>query len=205
MADEPSRGGESPEVIELVQAARAGDTRAFRRLVEAHMRPIYALGYRLLGNHDDADDVAQETFVRAWQALARYDERYTVSAWLRTIATRLALNEIAKRRRRRTEGGELFDTVAETHAEAAPGPEAEFEGAETRVRIEVALEALPQEFRVPLVLRTYEELSYAEIARLLEIPVGTVMSRIHRARCLLREQLDPGRAPVVRRQQRDTV
>lgn len=189
-------------MLRLVQDARAGDAGAFRRLVEAYMRPIYALGYRLLGNHDDADDLAQETFVRAWQALGRYDERYTVYTWLRTIVTRLALNEIDKRRRRRTEGGELFDAAAEAHMDCAPGPEAEFEGLETRSRIEAALASLPEEFRVPLVLRTYEELSYDEIAVQLGIPAGTVMSRIHRARGLLRQRLESGGAPVGRRERK---
>jgi RNA polymerase sigma-70 factor (ECF subfamily) len=191
VAQEPeAREGESPEVLALVRAARAGDAGAFRQLVEAYMRPIYALGRRLLSDHDDADDLAQETFVRAYQALGRYDERYGFHAWLRTIATRLALNEIAKRRRRRTEGGELFEAAAETRAEAAPGPDAELEAGEMRERLQAALASLPEEFRTALVLRTHEGLSYEEIAHTLGVPIGTVMSRIHRARCLLRERLE---------------
>ncbi len=186
------RGGdEEPEALAaLVRAAQAGDTAAFRELVDATKRPVYALGYRMLGNHDDADDVAQETFVRAWSALERYDPRYSFLGWLRTIATRLALNVIDKRRRRRTEGGETFELAAEASAAPNPGPDAELEAREMGSVLEQALRELPEEFRRPLLLRTHEELSYAEIAKALAIPVGTVMSRLHRARTLLRQALE---------------
>ena len=173
-----------------VRAAQAGDAAAFRDLVEACMRGIYALGYRMLGNHEDADDVAQETFIRAWEALQRYDARYSFPGWLRTIATRLALNVLEKRRRRRTEGGDTFDTAAATRAAGTPGPDAEVEAMETQMLVSRALQALPEEFRVPLLLRTHEELSYEEIATALAIPVGTVMSRLHRARAMIRHELE---------------
>ena len=182
--------GESEPVPDLVRRAQAGDAAAFRQLVESSMRPIYALARRLLRDHDEADDVAQETFVRAWQALERYDGRSSFLGWLRTIATRLALNVIAKRRRRQTTGGEDFERAAETRASTTPGPEAQFEGAEAHSALAWVLHQLPDEFRLPLLLRTYEELSYAEIARQLEIPVGTVMSRLHRARRLVRQGLE---------------
>jgi RNA polymerase sigma-70 factor (ECF subfamily) len=154
------------------------------------MRPVYALGFRMMGNHDDADDIAQETFVRAYEALDRYDARYSLYTWLRTIATRLALNELEKRRRRQTQGGERFDALSETQAHSGAGPDADLEAREARERVAGALAALPHEFRLPLLLRTYEELSYQEIAQELEIPLGTVMSRIHRARRMLREALE---------------
>jgi len=182
---------DDPEAMAArVRAAQSGDAEAYRELVEACKRSVYALGYRMLGNHDDADDVAQETFVRAWEALQRYDARYSFPGWLRTIATRLALNVLEKRRRRRTEGGETFDAAAGTQAAATPGPDAEVEALETRTLLARALQALPDEFRVPLLLRTHEELSYVEIATALAIPVGTVMSRLHRARAMVRRELE---------------
>ncbi len=185
------------EARRLLRAARNGDRAAFRKFVEAYMRAVYAIGSRLMGNHDDADDIAQETFVRAWQALDRYDARYSPYTWLRTIATRLAVNELEKRRRRQTEGGERFDVVAETRASTRADPAEELDGREAEERVAEALASLPDEYRAALVLRTYEELSYEEIARELEIPVGTVMSRIHRARRMLRERLGapPTRVP----------
>jgi len=185
------------EVRELVRAARRGEAAAFSRLVAMHMRAIYSVGYRLMRNHDDADDVAQETFVRAYHALARYDETYSFYTWLRTIATRVALNEIDKRRRRRTTGGESFDTAAETVPAGAADPADDLAGEELRVALEEALGTLPEEFRAVLVLRTHEELSYDEIARTLDIPVGTVMSRLSRARRQLREALRARRGGAV--------
>src|SRR5262249_31518467 len=177
------------EIRAWVRAARAGDAGAFRRLVESHMRAVYALGFRLLGNHDDADDLAQETFVRAHRALDRYDERWAFYTWLRTIATRVALNEIAKRKRRRTEGGEVFDAAAESAAESAPDPIDQLAEAELHAALRLACDELPSEFRAVLVLRSQEGLSYAEIAQDLDLPLGTVMSRLHRARAMIRRAL----------------
>ena len=172
-----------------VRAARGGDGTAFRRLVESHMRAVYALGYRILGDADDADDVAQETFVRAYRALDRYDERYSFYTWLRTIATRIALNEVAKRKRRRTDAGEAFETASEIVADPNADPCAELADGEMRAAIARGLDALPAEFRAVLVLRAEQQMSYAEIAAALDVPEGTVMSRLHRARALLRQAL----------------
>jgi RNA polymerase sigma-70 factor (ECF subfamily) len=178
------------EVRAWVRAAVAGDGHAFRRLVESHMRAVYGLAYRILGNPDDADDVAQETFVRAHHALDRYDERYSFYTWLRAIATRIALNEVAKRKRRRTEAGDAFDTASETVADRGADALARLADVELRDAVRRAMDTLPDEFRAVLVLRAEQEMSYAEIAAALDVPLGTVMSRLHRARALLRRALD---------------
>jgi RNA polymerase sigma-70 factor (ECF subfamily) len=177
-------------VHDLVRLARLGDDAAFRRLVEMYMRAVYSVAYRLMGDHDDADDVAQETFVRAHQSLSRYDESYSFYTWLRTIATRLGLNELEKRRRRKTHSGETFDTAAESVPAAAPDAADVLAGEELREALEQALGTLTEEYRAVLVLRTYEDLSYEEIAHTLGIPIGTVMSRLCRARGLLRQVLE---------------
>ncbi len=153
------------------------------------MRAVYSLGYRLLRNADDADDVAQETFVRAYGALDRYDERYAFYTWLRAIATRVALNEIAKRRRRRTDGGGIFDTAAANVPGQAHDPLESIAREELQAAVEAALDEVPPDYRAVLVLRAQENLSYAEIASTLEIPVGTVMSRLSRARISVRRVL----------------
>jgi RNA polymerase sigma-70 factor (ECF subfamily) len=171
----------------LVRAAQAGDPDAFRRLVETYMRAVHGIAYRMMGNHDDADDVAQETFVRAHRALDRYDETYSFYTWLRTIATRVALNEIEKRKRRHTQGGEAFETAAEVVASPAPDPSEQLALQQLSEALQAALQKLPGEYRSVLALRTYEQMSYEEIATTLEIPIGTVMSRLNRARGLLRE------------------
>jgi len=153
------------------------------------MRAVYALGFRMLGNHDDADDLAQETFVRAHRALDRYDERWAFYTWLRAIAIRVGLNEIAKRKRRRTASGEAFEAAAESVPEAAPDPIDLLAEAELHSAIRAACQELPPEFRAVLVLRSQEGLAYAEIARELDVPLGTVMSRLHRARAMIRRAL----------------
>jgi RNA polymerase sigma-70 factor (ECF subfamily) len=177
------------DVRDLVRRARDGDEQAFSRLVETHMRAVYAVAYRMMGDHDAADDVAQETFVRAYRALGRYDPTYSFYTWLRTIATRVALHELAKRRRRRTEGGESFEMAAETLPTTAPDPQSLAEADELGSRVWRALALLPEEYRAVIVLRSQEQLSYAEIARTLDIPVGTVMSRLARGRERLRAAL----------------
>jgi RNA polymerase sigma-70 factor (ECF subfamily) len=179
--------GDESEVRRLVREARAGDRAAFSRLVEMHMVAMHSLGYRLLGNHDDADDVAQETFVRAFRALDRYDEQYSFYTWLRTIATRVALNEIEKRKRRQTAGGESFEAAAEVVASTSPDPSDLVAGGQLASAIRTALQTLPEDFRAVLALRTYEQMSYEEIADVLGIPIGTVMSRLNRARRMMRE------------------
>ena len=173
----------------LVQAARAGDTQAFRRLVEMHMRAVHAIAFRMLGNHDDADDVAQETFVRAWEALGRYDSAFSVYTWLRTIATRLCLNELEKRKRRRTDGSAALEDVSESVAAPAEDAAGEIDAARTRAALLAALQTLPAHARAVIVLRVFEDLSYEQMAATLQIPVGTVMSRLSRARSQLRAAL----------------
>lgn len=174
------------EVSRLVRAARSGDAPAYRRLVEAHARAVYAVAYRLMRNHEDADDVAQETFVRAYEALDRYDEQYRFATWLRTIATRLAWNELQKRRRRKTTAGETFDVAAETIGGTLPDAADQAAHAELEQRFRAALDAMPAEHRAVLALRVQEDMSYEEIAAALDIPVGTVMSRLSRGRAWLR-------------------
>ncbi len=177
--------GERPpdvdDVRELLVRARDGDHRAFRVIVERYRRAVYALAFRMTGQHEDADDMTQEAFVRVYQALDRYDPRYSFYTWIRNIVIRLCANEMAKRARRRTEpAGDpaMFDRVASDD----PGPFERLSAAETAERIERALEAVPSDQRQVFVLRVHEEMSYQEIAERLELPVGTVMSRLSRAR-----------------------
>ena len=186
-------------VHDLVRRARRGDDAAFRRLVEMYMRAVYSIAYRLMGDHDDADDVVQETFVRAHRSLARYDESYSFYTWLRTIATRLGLNELEKRRRRKTQGGDSFDAAAEIVPASAPDPVDDLAGEELRQALGQALDTLTEEYRAVLVLRAYEDLSYEEISRTLDIPIGTVMSRLCRARGLLRQALSAAQANIVQK------
>jgi RNA polymerase sigma-70 factor (ECF subfamily) len=155
---------------------------AFEAEVLPQLRALFGMAYRLTGNAHDAEDLVQETMLRAHRAFDRYQPGTNARAWLFTILHRLRTDAL-RRRGRRPETVELVDDgppVAPVHeAVLASGHE----------EISRALAALPEAFRSAVVLRDVEEYSYAEIARMLEVPVGTVMSRIHRGRALLRRAL----------------
>ena len=147
-----------------------------------HLRALFGMAYRLTGNAHDAEDLVQETMLRAYRAFDRYRPGTNARAWLFTILHRLRTDAL-RRKGRRPETVELLDdgpAVAPTHEAALTS------GHEDITR---ALEALPEVFRTAVLLRDIEEFSYGEIAGILDVPVGTVMSRIHRGRALLRRTL----------------
>jgi RNA polymerase sigma-70 factor (ECF subfamily) len=162
---------------EWIQRARAGDREAFARLVEAHREVAYRTAFWILRDADDAMDVTQEAFLRAYRSLNRFAERSSFRTWLRRIATNAALD----RRQRRLREPELPEDLEP----AARGPSA----SEPRALVREAIDALPPASRAAVVLRDVHGLSYAEIAETLKIPKGTVMSRIHKGRQILRRRL----------------
>ena len=162
--------------------ARKGDREAFGRLVRRHQRRVYAAALHILGNHSDADDVAQEAFVRAYRGLASFDpERSAFSTWLFTIARNRCRNELA--RRRPVVGAELPDVVD------LRSPDRAASEAELFRELDAALDALPFEQRSAFVLAQLQGLSYEEVGRIEGVGVGTVKSRIARAREKLRSLL----------------
>jgi RNA polymerase sigma-70 factor (ECF subfamily) len=168
---------------ELIECAREGDREAFGALVRIHQRRIFALGLRFFGNAYDADDLVQDTFVRAWKNVDRFDVDRPFAPWLLKIATNRALTELETRKRRR---GEEID---ERIRARGPGPEEDLERARLTAAVERAVARLPEEQRMVLLLRTTEDLSYREIADTLDIPIGTVMSRLARARETIRKKV----------------
>jgi RNA polymerase sigma-70 factor, ECF subfamily len=150
------------------------------------LRTLYGVAYRMTGNVHDAEDLVQETFLRAYRAFDRFNPGTNARAWLITILQRVRTDAF-RRRQRRPATVELMGDGPAT----PPPQDALASGGED---LERALGALPEPFRTAVVLRDVQELSYAEIAEALEIPVGTVMSRIHRGRAQLRETLS-GRKP----------
>jgi RNA polymerase sigma-70 factor (ECF subfamily) len=155
---------------------------AFEAEILPQARALFGMAYRLTGNAHDAEDLVQETMLRAHRAFDRYQTGTNARAWLFTILHRLRTDAL-RRRGRRPETVELLDDgppVPPVHeATLTSGHE----------EIARALEALPESFRSAVVLRDIEEYTYADIAQMLDIPVGTVMSRIHRGRALLRQSL----------------
>ncbi len=176
----------------LVQRARAGDRQAFGELVERYMRRAYYVALGLTGSHDDALDLSQEAFVRAYRARASLDPDRPFYAWLYQIVRRLCFNFLRDRktrRRRLEEGGPWLVEQARVHA-AHGDPVRSTERSELRARLEEAIAALPEHEREVIVLREFEGLRYREIAELLDVPIGTVMSRLYTARRNLAQSLE---------------
>src|SRR5512137_170204 len=191
----PARPNEHPEDAVLVRKAQQGDMDAFEDLVRRYQHRIYALCRRLTGAHQSADDLAQETFIKAYLALARFDAQWPLYPWLRKIAVNSGLNYLKTRGRERSlEDGSLGDRRTPP-ASRADDPGERLEQAEFQARLDWAVESLPSDQKSVFVLRVHESLSYEEISRTLGLPLGTVMSRLNRARQKLKELLAdaPGR------------
>ncbi len=177
----------------LVDAAAGGDRGAFEALVRRHQTRIVNYAMAIVKDPADAEDVAQETFIRAYRSLARFRGDSSFKTWLYTIATNAARTGLGRRgRRSRVEDGSLDDEAGPLAAADVPAGDADAETALVRREaIDRALAALPQDLRVAVVLRDVEGLDYKEIAAATGAPIGTVESRIFRARRRLRPLLQP--------------
>ncbi|MBN1876413.1 MAG: sigma-70 family RNA polymerase sigma factor [Anaerolineae bacterium] len=175
--------GEANEQIWVRQAQR-GDRQAFGELVRQHRAGVIQVIYRMCGDANLAEDAAQETFIRAWQYLHKYQPRAPFRNWLYRIATNSAVNLLRRER-------EMVDVEDLPLTSPEMGPEATAEAQERAERVRQAVLALPEASRSVLVLREYSGFAYQDIADTLEIPIGTVMSRLNYARKRLRELLMP--------------
>ncbi len=163
-----------------VLAARAGDRRAFDQLVESYMRPVYNLTYRMLGNPQEAEDAAQETFVRAYTRLDQYSEDHKFSTWIFSIANHHCIDRL--RKRRATYVSIDDNPVLQNLTDETPQPEHSVLGGEDAAEVHRILAQLEPDYRTPLVLRYWEDLSYEEIAATLNLTIPAVKSRLFRAR-----------------------
>lgn len=175
----------------LVVRARDGDRGAFGELVSRHMRRAYGAARGLVSSHEDALDLSQEAFARAFRAREALDPELPFYPWLYRILRRLCFNHLRDRktrRRRLREAASWLVEEAQTRRGEDPGRDAE--RAELRERLEAAIDGLVAREREAFVLREFEGLAYREIADLLGIPPGTVMSRLYRARRRLAADLE---------------
>ncbi len=166
----------------LVSQARAGDSEAFGRLVERHQGRVYAVCLRIVGDPEDARDAAQDAFVTAFRKLAQFRGDAAFSTWLHRIAVNSCYDTLRKRRR-----GPLLARAIGDDENLTPDP-AEPDISDRvvdAVDVERALGLVPEDFRVALVLADVEQIPYDEIARILEVAIGTVKSRVHRGRLAL--------------------
>lgn len=168
----------------LAARARDGDSQAFVELVRRHQDRVFRFVLRMTGSRDDAMDLAQDTFMKAWQAMPRWRPDAQFGTWLLQIARNGALDSL---RRRGVVGFEPLGDDPQ-FVDPARGPEARLETRQRFEMLEVALQRIAVEHREVLLLREVEDLSYAEIAQALGVAEGTVKSRIARARVALLEQ-----------------
>jgi RNA polymerase sigma factor (sigma-70 family) len=181
--------------VEAIQPA-AWVPPTWDEVVREHADRVYRLAFRLSGNRADAEDLTQETFVRVFKSLAEYTPG-TFEGWLHRITTNLFLDMVRRRQRIRFDA--LPEDAGDRLASRAAGPEQTYDEMHLDPEIQRALDELPADFRVAVVLCDLEQLSYEEIAATLGIKVGTVRSRIHRGRVLLRQALAhraPGQRPA---------
>ena len=186
---------ESGADADLLRRCLAGDERAYRELVERHQWQVFSLARRMTGSAEDAEDLTQETFVRMFRALERYDPARSFPAWLMTIATRLCIDHLRRRRVRpistsQREAGTSGEEYTIELEDPAPRPDELAGRAEEEVRVRRLIDSLPHHYRVVVLLRHQHDLSYDEIAEALHLPLGTVKARIHRARALLKQRLE---------------
>ena len=188
----------------LVLSAQSGERAAFGELVTRYMQRAYYTALGLVGNHDDALDLSQEAFARAFRARATIDAERPFFPWLYQIIRRLCFNHTRDQRSRRQKLEKVGSWLADTTMGAQPlSPEKAVERAELRDRVAAAIERLAEREREALVLREFEGLRYREIAELLGIPIGTVTSRLYRARRSLAREIETAWARPVRREARD--
>ena len=163
----------------LAGQAASGDLQAFEELVNRHRMTVYRLARSITGNHDDADDAAQETFIRVYRSLSSFDTARSFKPWLRRIAYNTSLNVLRASSNRKKQ-----IAIAETDhfPDLSPNPEQVVQSRDSEWHVQEAVESLTAELRATFVLRASEGMSYRDIARTTGVKIGTVMSRLSRAR-----------------------
>ena len=190
-----SNSTEGVDIDALVRAAQTGNRDAFTALVQAFSGPMYNLAYRMVGNADDAADLAQEIFVKLYRSIGRFQGKSKFSTWLFALGANTCRSGLRKLRRRRDRevlqlNGDAEHGIAPRDPpDPADRPDRQLERRETRQAVEAAIAALADDFREVIVLRDLQGLAYDEIAQALDCSMGTVKSRLARARMKVRDTL----------------
>ena len=179
----------------LAKLSLGGDRRAFAELVEMYKDRIFRLAYRMLGNNQEAEDVVQETFLRVFTNLHRYDESQKFSTWIYRIAANLCIDRLRKRKNLysldadmtdNSEGSDWYSLLPSNEKT----PESHMMVSETQEQVRKAIDALPEKYKSVVILRYLHDLSLQEIGEVLDMPVTTVKTRVHRGREYLRKKLE---------------
>ena len=172
---------------ELIRLVKDGECEAFGPLIDRYKLALYKVMYRMVLNRDDAEDLVEEAFIKAYRSIRKFEIGRPFYAWLRRIAVNNAINFLKKQRASQTDP---LEYVTRRFANGKNDPVAMTEHKLLQERLEKAMARLPREFRIILSLKVDEDMSYTEISDTLKIPKGTVMSRLARARQKLREFMD---------------
>jgi len=173
----------------LIVRAKRGDGQAFESLVRKYQKPIYYLCHRMTGAHQSADDLSQDTFIKAYLSLHTFNESMNFFSWVRRIAVNRAINFLKKRKREKPLGDREMRVTDIPDASSQELPQDILQKKQMENKFKKALSELPDEQRVIFVLKVYENQSYEQIANMLKIPHGTVMSRLSRARQKLKNEM----------------
>ncbi|MCD9025689.1 RNA polymerase sigma factor SigW [Cohnella silvisoli] len=183
-----------PLETRLARLALKGDQRAFAEIVDLYKDKLYHLAYRMTGNRQEAEDVVQEAFLRVYKNLDRYDENQKFSTWIYRIATNLSIDRLRKRRAIYSLDAESSDHEGLDGYAMLPSddrtPESELLLSETQRLIHEAIATLPVKYKSVMILRYLQDLSLQEISDVLDMPVTTVKTRVHRGREFLRKKLE---------------
>jgi RNA polymerase sigma-70 factor (ECF subfamily) len=171
--------------LELIKNVQEGDMVSYNTLVNRYKDRLFNVLYRMLSSEDEANDLLQETFLRVWQHKMSYDFRFAFSTWIYTIALNLARNEL--RRRKKIKFLDIFDFADKLTAKE----EKKDTSANIKALLDTEIKKLPEKYKTAFLLRDVDNLSYEEIAQVLGVPLGTVKSRVNRARAILRNRLKP--------------
>ena len=182
-----------PLINKRVKQVLKGDQNAYADIVTLYQNNLYQVCYRMLGNKEEAEDAAQEAFIKAYINLHTYDQKRKFSTWLYRIGTNLCIDRIRKKKPDYyldaevpgTEGLDMYSQLAVDELL----PEEELERMELQERIQYEISRLPDKYRAVIILKYIEELPLQEISDILDIPLGTVKTRVHRGREALRKQL----------------
>ena len=177
----------------LVERALTGDQKAFRLLLKKHQSAIYHVIFKLVHNQEEAWDLVQETFMKAFRSLSSYKKEYRLSTWLYRIAANCSIDYLRKRKIEALSLDQPLETKEGSVCLELPDftykPESDFESRQKGISINQAIESLPRKYKEVIIYRHKDYKSYEEISRILGIPVGTVKARIFRARELLKKRL----------------
>jgi RNA polymerase sigma-70 factor, ECF subfamily len=185
--DSPALQPATPD--SLIEQCLSGDQAAWETIVRQHWRKVFNVAYKFVGKHDEAEDLAQDIFLKIFKALDTFDRRANFQTWIISIARNLCIDHYRSIRKERETIAREVDAGDLTPVSAEIGPEGALERSDLRALLQRALERLPMALRTAVVLRDLQELSYQEIADQLDLPEGTVKSRINRGRLELARQV----------------